>query len=88
MMVIEPTKVGIGVTCTVCGGVKDPVGRSLMFSGCNRDCKGYRYDPKPGDLFPGETDADFGYPSCSHATRPMTAEEIAKWKEKEASDAE
>jgi hypothetical protein len=79
-MVTEPTKVGIGVRCTTCGRDKEPHGR-MYFSGCDDDCEGYYAVPLPGCLWPGETDADFGYPSCSHSTRPMTAEEIAAWKE-------
>jgi len=44
--------------CTVCGHTKSPAGRSLpldMCSGyCDPDCPGYRTDPQPGHLFPGE----------------------------------
>jgi hypothetical protein len=50
-------------------------------TGCDNDCEGYYAEPLPGCLWPGETDADFGYPSCVHSTRPMTVEEIAAWKE-------
>jgi hypothetical protein len=45
-------------TCTTCGLVKKPHGRSLpleMSMGyCDSDCPGYYQDPKPGHLFPGE----------------------------------
>lgn len=80
----DPTKIGIRVTCTVCGDVKQPRGRSaaMCSSYCNsHDCDGYRLDPKPGDLWWGETDADFGYACGDNATRPMTAAEIAKWRD-------
>jgi hypothetical protein len=88
-MVTEPARVGISVTCTTCGRNKEPHGRSasMYSSGCDSDCEGYRSEPLPGCLWPGETDADFGYQSCTHSTRQMTAEEIAKWKEKEGDDA-
>ena len=84
-MVTEPTKVGLAVTCTRCGNRKQPHGRSAPLDSwyCDYECVGFYADPKPGCLWPGENDAEFGYDSCDHATRPMTAEEIAKWKEKE-----
>ena len=62
--------VGYPVRCTVCGRDKAPVGRSVspvaapglctMMGGC----EGYRLSPHPGDLWPGETAEEFGYP-CS-----------------------
>jgi len=59
-------KVGITVWCTVCPRSKKPIGRSAAFamanSLCDRDCPGYLLDPQPGDLWPGETQAEFGYP--------------------------
>lgn len=87
-MVTEPTKVGISVKCATCGRDKEPHGRSapMYSSGCDNDCEGYYAEPLPGCLWPGETDADFGYHSCDSATRPMTEEEIAKWKEKRDGD--
>jgi hypothetical protein len=39
---------------------------------CDNDCAGYEHDPKPGCLWPGETEADFGYQCCSHATKEIT----------------
>ncbi len=44
--------------CTVCGRRKAPVGRSVPLecggSYCDWECDGYRKDPKPGHLWPGE----------------------------------
>ncbi len=43
--------------CVVCDRTKKPVGR---YGGpydrymCDDDCEGYRQDPKPGHLWPGE----------------------------------
>ncbi len=58
-------KVGITVWCTVCPRSKKPRGRSaapaMANSLCDDDCPGYRLDPKPGDLWPGETEEEFGY---------------------------
>lgn len=57
--------VGVSVTCTVCGMRKKPVGRSapmdMANSLCDYDCPGYKQDPKPGQLWPGETKEEFGY---------------------------
>ena len=66
-------KVGISVECVRCRRTKAPRGRSVAAamgnSMCTDDqCKGYREDPKPGDLWPGETEAEFGYPVSSNAT--------------------
>ncbi len=58
--------VGRAVTCTVCDRTKAPSGRSVpmeMFM-CDHDCEGYMLSPHPGDLWPGETAEEFGYP-CS-----------------------
>ena len=54
---------GVAVTCTTCGRTKKPWGRSapLMASYCEHECPGYRQDPQPGDLWPGETREEFGY---------------------------
>jgi hypothetical protein len=58
-------KVGVSVICTVCGLRKKPVGRSapleMANSLCDDECYGYRLDPKPGQLWPGETQEEFGY---------------------------
>ncbi len=49
--------------CTVCGQRKHPIGRDspAELSLCGYDCEGYRQEPLPGHLWPGEfedTDAD------------------------------
>jgi len=62
----QPTKVGIAVECVVCGLRKVPRGRSapleMANSMCDYECHGYYQKPFVGCLWPGETDADFGYP--------------------------
>ena len=69
----RPTKVGIGVVCTVCRRQKQPHGRSAppYSSYCDRECEGYEQEPLPGCLWPREADADFGYPCCDNATAPL-----------------
>lgn len=59
----EAKEVGVAVTCTVCGQRKKPVGRSapLGMYLCDDDCEGYRKEPYPGQLWPGETREEFGY---------------------------
>jgi len=60
-------KRGIRITCAKCGKQKKPRGRSapLDMRMCEYDlCDGYLENPRVGDLWPGETDEDFGYP-CS-----------------------
>ena len=57
--------VGVAVDCTVCQLRKKPIGRSapleMANSLCDDDCPGYRLDPYPGELWPGETREEFGY---------------------------
>ncbi len=36
---------------------------------CNFECEGYSDDPRPGDLWPGESEKEFGYPVTSDATK-------------------
>lgn len=36
---------------------------------CDDGCEGYRNAPLPGDLWPGETEEDFGYTVSVNATR-------------------
>lgn len=59
-------EIGRAVQCTVCGLRKAPVGRSaplvLANSLCDTDCSGYSQEPLAGDLWPGESRAEFGYP--------------------------
>ena len=58
-------EVGKAVDCAVCGRRKKPIGRSapmeMANSLCDPDCEGYYKDPKPGSLWPGETQEEFGY---------------------------
>ena len=63
-------KVGVSVRCTLCGRTKKPVGRSapLGTHWCDDDCEGYRCDPKPGCLWPGESEDEFGYACGTNAT--------------------
>lgn len=50
--------VGVSIECTTCRRTKAPRGRSVApaTSGslCDDTCAGYRNDPKPSDLWPGE----------------------------------
>ena len=61
----DPKEKGVAVECAVCHRMKKPVGRSAllrMANGlCDDDCPGYRQDPQPGSLWPGETREEFGY---------------------------
>lgn len=67
--------VGIRVCCNVCGRTKQPRGRSapLATAGslCDYECSGYASDPPAGDLWPGETAEDFGYPVSTNGTREV-----------------
>jgi hypothetical protein len=62
--------VGVVVKCTVCGRMKTPIGRSapLSTSMCDYDCPAYRQEPRSGSLWPGESEADFGYPVSNVGT--------------------
>jgi hypothetical protein len=66
-------KVGIAVYCLTCGHRKKPTGRSAPIGVymCDDSCPGYRNEPQPGDLWPRESEKDFGYPVSSHATREV-----------------
>lgn len=57
-------RVGIDVKCVVCGTTKKPIGRSapLGMHLCDHECPGYYQDPRPGSLWWGETEEQFGYP--------------------------
>lgn len=58
-------EVGVSVRCDECYLRKKPIGRSaplvMANSLCDRDCPGYGKTPPPGDLWPGESRAEFGY---------------------------
>lgn len=60
---LDPNKIGIPVTCTVCGQRKQPVGRSAPLGAylCDHECEGFDKEPLSGSLWPGESEADFGY---------------------------
>lgn len=64
-------RIGIRVTCAVCGHDKKPIGRDagLGWYGCNDDCMGYRQAPRPGSLWPGEKASEFGYPVGTDGTK-------------------
>ena len=74
----DPERVGISVECSVCHRRKKPYGRSApmaMANGlCDSDCDGYRLEPFPGALWPGETCSDFGYAHSHDATLLLTTE--------------
>ena len=63
-------RIGIEVCCSACGHVKKPHGRSAPLGSvyCDESCPGYELEPKPGCLWPRETEADFGFKICSNAT--------------------
>ncbi len=63
----DPTETGSRVTCAACGTTKRPRGRSGgMYGLCDDECPGYGCQPLPGDLWPGESRASFGY-ACKSA---------------------
>ncbi len=68
---VEPSeRVGISVTCIICGREKVPHGRSSgCLDLCWPGCEGYHLEPKPGCLWPGERESEFGYHVCDNATR-------------------
>lgn len=81
----DPPHIGVEVVCTTCGKHKAPRGRSLPVefgpSLCTDDCSGYYEEPKPGDLFLGESCVDFGYAHTMNATRehePTDSQEVAE----------
>jgi hypothetical protein len=55
--------IGVSVTCTVCHKRKKPLGRSAPRGAflCDHECPGYYQEPKPGELWSGETRDEFGY---------------------------
>lgn len=57
-------RVGVSVYCTTCRQEKQPRGRSapLGMTLCSYGCSGYSQAPLAGDLWPGETEAEFGFP--------------------------
>lgn len=71
-------KVGMAVYCNTCGLRKSPRGRSAPYAlpMCNFECSGYYEDPKVGDLWPGETEEEFGYPVSADGTREAVPESV------------
>lgn len=65
-------RVGVAVECTRCRLRKIPRGRSASMemanSLCDHECPGYYEDPRPGSLWPGESQEDFGYPVGADGT--------------------
>ena len=57
-------RVGATVRCTHCRHTKKPRGRSAPMGAyyCDTSCPGYDQNPQVGDLWPRETEEDFGYP--------------------------
>lgn len=70
-------KVGLHITCSVCGRIKKPRGRSapVTLYPCDWECPGYLQDPQVGTLWPGETEAEFGYPVGPHGWKEETVED-------------
>lgn len=83
-------RVGIAVECKVCRMTKQPRGRSAPIGhtmcnprGLNNQyggCEGYWQEPLVGDLWPRETEMDWGYRFTLDGTREMTDAEVAEWK--------
>ena len=66
------SKIGISVTCATCGRMKNPVGRygSPEISYCHgTECPGWDKPPYVGQLWPGETEEEYGYPIGQHGVR-------------------
>ncbi len=61
---------GIAVYCLECGLQKAPRGRSIPLGMlmCTNDCEGYAEVPRVGDLWPRESERDFGYPVSMDGT--------------------
>ena len=77
--ILNPNRVGIGVTCSLCHRTKAPIGRSVaaaMASDmCDCDCPGYDQDPQAGWLWPNESEEDFGLPVPNTGTRIVRKQE-------------
>lgn len=67
---LNPRKIGIRVSCQICGRAKQPVGRSAPMQSdfCDFECYGYSLLPNIGSLWPGESEADFGFHVADTAT--------------------
>jgi hypothetical protein len=67
-------RLGIAVYCAVCRHQKKPRGRSapMGLRMCDMECRGYDEAPFVGDLWPGETEEDFGYPCSVNGTSVLS----------------
>jgi hypothetical protein len=73
---LRVSRVGVVVTCQVCDYMKKPNGRSapMGLRYCEDDnCAYYWHAPKPGSLWPNESEADFGYPVGADGTTDAPA---------------
>jgi hypothetical protein len=70
-------KVGVTVTCAICGWIKKPYGRSGPLGAfyCDEGCQGYLKPPYVGSLWPGESEDDFGYPVSADGTKDVPREQ-------------
>ena len=69
-------RIGVRVECTECGLQKKPRGRSgPPMPMCDDECPGYSQEPRVGDLWPGETQEDFGYPVSADGTEMAPVED-------------
>lgn len=78
---LHADKVGIAVTCAVCGHRKAPIGRSAPLGSylCDsHECEGHGQAPFVGDLWPGESEVDFGYAVRDAGTTYAKREEFIK----------
>lgn len=60
---LNDRRIGVVVECAVCGRMKKPIGRSQPLGAlyCADECDGYRLAPFAGSLWPGESEATFGF---------------------------
>ena len=75
MTALREDVVGVAVRCAVCGQRKAPRGRSapMAASYCDWECDGYAKEPSVGSLWPGESEADFGYAVSDVGTEKRAA---------------
>jgi len=61
--ILRATYFGYVVVCTTCRHTKKPWGRSAPMEMvlCSHECHGYAQEPLPSELWPHESEADFGY---------------------------
>ena len=49
---------------------------------CDWKCPGYNEEPMPGSLWPGESEADFGYPVGPYGWKEVDANPRARGKKR------